>query len=77
MWRFPALRPLLVLVALAALAFCSFDVREAIHQASESRTGLVVVAALVAALHLAAAGVALAMARRATTGTGSPRTEIA
>ena len=76
-WRFPALRPLLVLVVLAALAFCAFDVREAAHQANESRTGLVVVAALVAALHLAAAVVAVAMARRNTPVTGRPRTEIA
>ena len=76
-WRFPGLRPLLVLVALAALTFCAFDVREAVHQASESRTGLIVVAAIVAALHLAAAALALAMARRATTGSGPPRTQSA
>lgn len=73
-WRFPTMRPLLVLVALAALAFCAFDVREAVHQASESRTGLVIVAAFVAALHLAAAVVALAMARGNTPLTSRPGT---
>ena len=61
-WRYPALVPLLIVVALASLSFAVFDVREAFHQSSESRTGLVVVAALVAGLHLGAAAVGAAMA---------------
>lgn len=64
-WRYPALAPLLIAVALASLAFAVFDVREALHQSSESRTGLVVVASLVAALHVGAAALAAFMAVRA------------
>jgi hypothetical protein len=56
----------LVLVAILALAVVSavFDVREAIHQVDESRTNLVVIASVVAALHAAAALVALALIRQ-------------
>jgi hypothetical protein len=49
---------LLGLVALVMAAFAALDVREVVHQIDESRTGLTLVALLVAALHLAAAGLA-------------------
>ena len=42
-------------VALAMAAFGALDIREVVHQADESRTGLVLLAALVAVLHLTAA----------------------
>jgi hypothetical protein len=49
---------LLVLVAVAMAAFAALDVREVVHQIGESRTGLTLLAALVAAVHLAAAALA-------------------
>jgi hypothetical protein len=39
-------------------AFAALDVREVVHQIGESRTGLTLLAVLVAALHLAAAALA-------------------
>jgi hypothetical protein len=48
---------LLAVVALA-LAWGLLDVREAIHQLDESRTGMAIVAIAVAVLHLSAAAVA-------------------
>jgi hypothetical protein len=53
-------------IALAfGLAFAVLDVRELVHQADESRTGLVVLAGAVAVLHLAVAALAAAgLARR-------------
>ena len=42
-------------VATAMLLFAALDVREVFHQVDESRTGLAVLAGVVAALHLAAA----------------------
>jgi hypothetical protein len=50
-------------VALAMAAFAALDIREVVHQADESRTGLMLLAALVAVLHLTAA----ALAARAAT----------
>jgi hypothetical protein len=64
-WRRPRSVPLLVIVALAMLAFVVLDVREVLHQSDESRTGLAVLATAVAALHLGAAAVAATMASRA------------
>ena len=52
-------------IALIALAWAALDVREVLHQADESRTGLALVAAAVAILHLATAAVAAALAARA------------
>jgi hypothetical protein len=60
-------------VVVACLAFTAFDLREVAHQAGESRTGLALVAALVAALHLAAAATALALWRRPATEASSAR----
>jgi hypothetical protein len=54
----PRAAALLVLVAAAMLAFAALDVREVVHQVDEDRAGLTVLAAAVAALHLAAAAVA-------------------
>ncbi len=48
----------LAVVAAAMAAFCALDIREVVHQVSESRTGLAVLAGVVAALHGAAALVA-------------------
>jgi len=57
-----------VLAALAlagfALVAAIFDVREVFHQIDESRTNLTVIAAIVAALHLAVVTGALVLARR-------------
>jgi hypothetical protein len=56
------------IVALAMAAFAALDIREVVHQADESRTGLMLLAALVALLHLAAAALA---ARAAVTARGT------
>src|ERR687886_172458 len=56
-WRGAAAR-LLAVVALVMAAFAALDVREVVHQIDESRTGLTLLALLVAALHLAAAALA-------------------
>jgi hypothetical protein len=60
----------LVAIAAAMIVFGVLDVREAFHQSDENQTGLVFLAAVIAALHLAAAGTAAAMARRAALGAG-------
>jgi hypothetical protein len=54
----------LLLVAGAMAVFGALDVREAFHQSDEHKTGLVILAAVIATLHLAAAGLAAAMAAR-------------
>jgi hypothetical protein len=60
-------RPLgLIAIALAMLAFAALDIREISHQADEHSTGLAVLAAAIAALHLGASAIAAAMARRRT-----------
>ena len=64
-WLRPHHAPLLGLVAAAMLVFAALDVREVLHQADIDNTGLAIPAAVIAALHLAAAGVAGAMASRA------------
>jgi Flp pilus assembly protein TadB len=55
--------PLVLLAAIAfGLVFAAFDIREVTHQVHESRAGLVVIAAVLAVIHLsvaALAGVAL------------------
>jgi hypothetical protein len=45
------------------LTFAALDIREIVHQADESRAGLAVLAATIAALHLIAAGAAALMLR--------------
>ncbi len=63
----PRLAVVLGLVTAAMLVFTALDVREVVHQADVGESGLAVLAAAVAALHLAAAGVAASM------GAGAPR----
>jgi hypothetical protein len=58
----------LATVATAMIVFGALDVREAFHQSDENQTGLVILAAVIATLHLAAAGTAAVMARRAAQG---------
>jgi hypothetical protein len=64
-WRRPRQAPLLGLVAAAMLIFAALDLREVLHQADVDDTGLAILAAVIAALHLGAAGVAGVMASRA------------
>jgi O-antigen ligase len=64
-WLRPRWLLLLLVVAATMLAFAALDVREIFHQQDESRTGLAVLAAAIAALHLAAATVAGLMSREA------------
>jgi len=64
-WRRPRASGLLLAVAAVLLLATVLDVRELVHQLDESRTGLAVLAGVVAALHAAAAGVAVAMRRAA------------
>ncbi len=55
------LRPgaaLLAVIGVAMLAFGVLDLREIVHQIDEHKAGLAVLAGIVAALHLAAGGVA-------------------
>ena len=71
--RFGLLAGVLAAIAVIALAWAALDVREAVHQADESRTGIALVAAGVAILHLATAAVAGVLAVRARRAhTGSP-----
>jgi hypothetical protein len=63
-WRRPDSEPLLAVVAVAMLAFAVFDIAEVVHLAEESEGGLIVIAVLVAALHLAAGWVAFSMRRQ-------------
>jgi hypothetical protein len=64
-WLRPDSVPLLAFVAVAMLAFAVLDVREVIHQSDINKTGLAVLAAFIAALHIAAVLVAATMAARA------------
>jgi hypothetical protein len=63
-WIRPQWLPGLIAIAIAMTVFAALDVREVFHQSDENQTGLAILAGCVAALHLAAAGVALAMAGR-------------
>jgi len=62
-WARPSWLPGLVAIAAAMTLFAALDVREVIHQVDESRTGLAVLAGIVAALHAAAGLVAALMIR--------------
>jgi hypothetical protein len=64
-WLRPRTIGLLALVAVAMVVFAAVDVREVFHQADEARTGLAVLAACIAAVHLAAAALAAIMIRDA------------
>jgi Flp pilus assembly protein TadB len=66
---------IVVLVAVVAfgIVFAAFDVREAFHQADESNSGLVVVAVIVAILHLGVAALAgYLIMRRSDVGLTAP-----
>jgi Flp pilus assembly protein TadB len=65
-WLRPRWLPLLVGIVAAMLVFAALDVREIFHQSDESRTGLTILAACVALLHVGAAAVAGIMSRRAS-----------
>lgn len=56
-------RRVAVVIAVTMLVFTALDIREVVHQVNESRTGLGLLAALVALLHLGAAVAAIAVAR--------------
>jgi len=56
-------RVVLVAIAVFALAFAALDIREAVHQGNEGRTGILVLAIFIAAVHLGASALA-AGARR-------------
>jgi hypothetical protein len=66
-WFRPGNTLLLLIVAAAMLLFAALDIREAIHQSDESNSGLVVLASLIAAIHLAAGSLALYLARLRST----------
>ena len=56
-WFSPVLLVLLAVIAFGVL-FAVFDVREVVHQVNESRAGLVVIASVLALIHLAVAALA-------------------
>ena len=60
----PRWLPGLVAIAVAMTLFGVVDVREAFHQSDENQTGLAILASVIAALHFAAAGLAVALAAR-------------
>jgi hypothetical protein len=60
-WRRPRWRAVLVVTAVAMAAFAVLDVRELVHQIDESAAGIALIAGVVAALHGAAAVVAVMM----------------
>lgn len=62
-WTRPDSRALLALISIAMLAFAVLDIREVAHQLDEDETGIALLAALVALLHLAAAGLAWRLER--------------
>jgi hypothetical protein len=61
-WLRPKAIPLLALVGPAMLFFCALDIREAVNQSDESNGGLMALALGIAALHLAAGGLAIWLA---------------
>jgi hypothetical protein len=63
-WLRPNLAAVLALIAVVLVAFAALDVREVFHQLDEDKAGLAVLAALVAALHLAASGIAAVTRQR-------------
>jgi hypothetical protein len=62
MWFRPARAVALAAVVFAAL-FTVFDIAEVLHQLDESRTGYAVLAAVIAAGHVLAAGASIVVAR--------------
>ena len=61
-WFSPFSVVLLALIAFG-LVFAVFDVRELVHQVNESRAGLVVIASVLALIHLAVAAIAAVLWR--------------
>jgi len=57
-WRRPD-RRLLIVIAVVAAAFAVLDIAEVAHQLDEDNTGLALLAGLIAALHAAAAALAI------------------
>jgi hypothetical protein len=57
----------LLAIAAVALVWAILDVREVVHQLDESRTGVALIAMVVAVLHLAAAAVSGHLARTTRT----------
>ena len=53
------------------LAFAALDIQEVVHQSDEARTGLAILAAVVAALHVAATVLAMLMIRAGRDPAGS------
>lgn len=62
-WLRPDLTIVLIVVAVAMLAFAALDIREVVHQLDASRDGLAVLAAFIAVLHAAAAVLAIGLQR--------------
>ena len=60
------------MVAVVMVVFAVVDVREVFHQLDEDKDGLALLATLVAALHLAAAGVALTLRHSAVATPDAP-----
>lgn len=72
-WLRPQAPLILTVVAATMLAFAALDIREVVHQLDLSKNGLAVLSGAIAALHLAAAGVAgLMMSRSRHAGTAAP-----
>ncbi len=69
-WLRPGWRWLLVLTAVAMVAFAALDVREVVHQFDESNAGLGLIALLVAVLHAAAAVTAVVLLPRTRSAEG-------
>jgi len=67
----------LAVVAIVMLLFAVLDVREVFHQVDESRTGLAVLAGVVAALHVGAAVLSALLLVRRTASVDTPSTAAA
>jgi opacity protein-like surface antigen len=65
-WRLPRMLLVLAIVGVTMLLFAALDVREVVHQVDESRTGLAVLAGVVAALHGSAAATVAYRSRSST-----------
>ena len=65
-WLRPELGVVMAVIALSMLAFTVLDIREIVHQLDESSEGVAVIAAIVALLHGAAAGMAASIGRAAS-----------
>jgi hypothetical protein len=63
-WVRPRSVAVLLILAAAMLVFGVLDIREIFHQDDEGQTGLAVLAGVVAAVHFAAAAVAVVLVRR-------------